>query len=338
MFINFKRGHQHARERLPFALAQTGKVMRNEISPRRGLARVREYTIMELELFFDPQQPQCPLLKDVEDTTITLLTEEMQREEERTPLEATIKDALQEDLILQEWQGYYMGVSKRFITHLGIPPERQRFRAHLPDERAHYSAQTYDHEVQTLSFGWLEVAGHAYRTDYDLKAHQKGADTDMTVLREDGTRYTPHVVEPSFGLGRQFLVTLESNYERRKKRNILHLPRDLAPIQLTVNPLVNKDGLPEKARQIHETLQDAGFTTIYDEGGSIGRRYARSDEIGTPLAIAIDYDNTMENDVVTVRDRDTWEQVKTPISHLAPRLRDYFKYRREFPDLGEPLE
>ena len=336
MFINFKRGYQHAREKIPFALAQIGKVMRNEISPRRGLARVREFTIMELELFFDPQNPQCPHLHEVENEKVRLLTEEMQEKEEKTPLETTIKDALEKNLILTPWQAYYIGLSKKFITHLGVPPERQRFRAHLPDERAHYSAQTYDHEVH-LSFGWLEVAGHAYRTDYDLKAHQQGANVDMTVLREDGTRYTPHVVEPSFGLGRQILVTLESAYEHKEKRNLLHLPRDLAPYQLAVLPLVTKDGLPEKARQVHKTLQDAGFTAQYDESGSIGRRYARSDEIGTPLAVTIDYDNTLAEDVVTIRDRDSWTQVKTHLDDLEDRLKKYYAYQLEFQDLGEPL-
>jgi glycyl-tRNA synthetase len=337
MFINFKRGYQHAREKLPFALAQIGKVMRNEISPRRGLARVREFTIMELELFFDPQTPHCPHLPEVENESVTLLTEENQEKGEKTTIETTIKDALDKQLILTPWQAYYIGLSKKFITRLGIPPEHQRFRAHLPDERSHYSAQTYDHEVKLESIGWLEVAGHAYRTDYDLKAHQNGAGVDMTVLREDGTRYTPHVVEPSFGLGRQLLVTLEASYEYKEKRNILHLPRDLAPYQLSVLPLVTKDGLPEKATSIFKTLQDAGFTAQYDESGSIGRRYARSDEIGTPLAVTIDYDNTLANGIVTIRDRDSWTQVKTPVAELKDLLKGYYSFRLDFQDLGEPL-
>ena len=159
----------------------------------------------------------------------------------------------------------------------------------------------------------------------------------MTILREDGTRYTPHAVEPSFGLGRQLLVTLETAYERKEKRNILHLPRDLAPYQLSVLPLVTKDGLPEKATEVYKTLQDAGFTAQYDESGSIGRRYARSDEIGTPLAVTIDYDNTLANEVVTIRDRDSWTQVKTHLDNLEEMLTKYYSYELEFKDLGEPL-
>jgi glycyl-tRNA synthetase len=336
MFINFKRGYLHSRERLPFALAQVGKVMRNEISPRRGLARTREFTIMELELFFDPQDPRCPWLHEVEDEKVNLLTESMQADGEKTPIETTIREALDNGHILTEWNAYYIGVSKRFVNGYGVPPEHQRFRAHLPDERSHYSSQTFDHEVE-MSFGWLEVSGHAYRTDYDLKSHQEGAGVDMTVLREDGTRFVPHVVEPSFGLGRQFLAALEHAYERRGKRNILSLPRYLAPIQIQVNPLVNRDGLPERAREIHAILQAAGYITQYDESGSIGRRYARADEIGTPLSITIDYD-TKKDQAVTIRDRDTWTQVRTPIADLTDKLRGYFDGTLGIPDLGEKIE
>jgi len=183
----------------------------------------------------------------------------------------------------------------------------------------------------------FEVAGHAYRTDYDLKSHQKGADTDMTVLREDGTRFTPHVVEPSFGLGRQFYTALEHAYERRDKRNILHLPRDLAPYQISVFPLVTKDGLREKAQEVHAALENAGFTTFYDDRGSVGRRYARSDEAGTPLAVTIDY-ATLDDETVTIRDRDSWTQVRTPIKDLAPNLQSYFSNTAQFEDLGQPIE
>jgi glycyl-tRNA synthetase len=336
MFTNFRRAYLQAREKLPFAIAQTGKVLRNEISPRKGMTRVREYTIMELELFFDPQNPACPWLGEVADETINLLTEEMEARGEKTPLETTVAEALRNGHVLTEWQAYFMGVSKRFVTHLGIPPERQRFRAHLPAERSHYSAQTHDHEVQLESYGWLEVAGHAYRTDYDLKAHQNGSGEDMTVLRDDGTRFIPHVVEPSFGLDRLFIAALETSYAYKEKRNIFGLPRDLAPYQVSVFPLVTKDGLPEEARKVHGALLDAGFVAAYDEGGSIGRRYARSDEIGTPLAVTVDYD-TPKDGTVTVRDRDSWGQVRLPLRTLADKLRGYFERKLDFEELGEKI-
>lgn len=333
MFLNYKRGYQHAREKLPFAIAQSSKVMRNEISPRRGTIRVREFTIMELELFFDPQEPGCPWFGGVEDVVIKLFTEEMEEKEVKEPLEVSIGEAVEKGLILTEWQGYFMGVSQRFITALGMPPEKQRFRAHLPDERAHYSAQTHDHEVLFETWGWIEISGCAYRTDFDLRSHMEASGVDMTVLREDGTRYVPHVVEPSYGLDRLFLSVLEATYERKQKRNIFHLPRELAPYQVAVFPLVTKDGLPEKAREVHDLLLDKGFWLVYDEAGSIGRRYARVDEIGVPLAVAVDYD-TLNSDVLTIRDRDTWKQVSLSLTELPGALEAYFKGEKDFLDLG----
>lgn len=336
MFINYKRAFHHNREKLPFAIAQASKALRNEISPRQGMIRLREFTIMELELFFDPEKPECPWFNDVRDNTINLLTEEMEKKQLNEPIELTINKAMKEEFIETEWQGYFMGLSQLFINKLGVPNEKQRFRAHLPDERAHYSKQTYDHEVKLETWGWTEVSGCAYRTDFDLRNHMKASGIDMTVLRDDGTRFIPYVVEPSFGLDRLMYVTLEINYERRKKRNILHLPRELAPYQVAVLPLVNKDGISEKAQKIRNTLIQKGFWITYDEKGSIGRRYARSDEIGTPLAIAVDYD-TRDNDVLTIRDRDSWKQVKTTVQKLPSVLEAYFTYESDFNSLGEPF-
>jgi len=333
MFINYKWGFQHAREKLPFALAQCSKVMRNEISPRRGMVRLREFTIMELELFFDPREPACPWFSEVSETPIKLHTEEMEAGGVKEPLETTVGEAVEDGHILTEWQGYFMGVSQRFITALGMPPEKQRFRAHLPDERAHYSAQTYDHEVFFETWGWIEVSGCAYRTDYDLNSHMEASGEDMTVLRDDGTRFIPHVVEPSYGLDRLFLSVLEATYERRKKRNVFHLPRELAPYQVAVFPLVTKDGLPEKAREVYDLLLDEGFWAVYDEAGSIGRRYARVDEIGVPLAVAVDYD-TRDGDVLTIRDRNTWNQVSLTVTELQGALEAYFKREKDFLELG----
>jgi glycyl-tRNA synthetase len=337
MFINFRRGYLIAREKLPFALVQTGKVLRNEISPRRGVIRLREFTIMELELFFDPCNPECPWLESVKDMDVRLFTEEMEKMGEEKPLEIKIHDGLEEEHILTEWQAYFMGLSQNFIASIGVKPKDQRFRAHLPEERAHYSAQTYDHEVKLDAWGWIEVSGHAYRTDYDLRAHQNGSGEDMSILREDGSRLLPHVVEPSYGLDRLVYVTMETNYSRKNKRNIFSFPRELSPYQLSLLPLVTRDGLPEKTREVERILQMEGFTIYYDERGSIGRRYARSDEVGTPLAITIDYD-TLEKNTITIRDRDSWLQVTQEIDDLPRVLQSYFKRKYNFSDLGEPLE
>jgi glycyl-tRNA synthetase len=336
MFINFRRGLQHAREKLPFALAQVGRVLRNEISPRRGMHRLREFTIMELELFFDPGQPACPWLDEVSGEEIHLFTEEMEEHGEKDPLTETIGEAVDAGHIRTEWQAYFMGVSKRFVGQLGVPPERQRFRAHLPLERSHYSAQTFDHEVLLESWGWTEVAGHAYRTDYDLNAHQRGSGVDLSVLRPDGTRVIPHVVEPSFGLDRLLYTTLENSYLRRKDRNILAMPRNITPFNASVFPLVTRDGLPEKAMDVRRTLLKTGLTIEYDDNGSIGRRYARADEIGTPLAITIDY-QTLDDETVTLRDRDSWSQVRQSTQMLPDLICRYFKAEIDFDGLGSPV-
>ena len=155
----------------------------------------------------------------------------------------------------------------------------------------------------------------------------------MSVLRPDGSRVVPHVVEPSFGLDRLVYMVLEASYRRRKKRNIFAFPRNVAPINVSVLPLVTKDGLPEKAAEVHKLLLDAGLVAEYDESGSIGRRYARSDEIGTPLAVTIDYD-TLEDNTVTVRDRDSWSQVRQRIKDLPEVLWRYLREDIGFTDLG----
>ena len=336
MFLNFKIGFHHAREHLPFALAQIGKVMRNEISPRRGLLRMREFTIMELELFFDPQDPACPWFQEVSEEPVSLITEEMEAEGVKEPVEVTLGEAVGRGYIKTEWQAYFMGISKRFLTHLGVPKERQRFRAHLPEERSHYSSQTYDHEIYLESWGWIEVAGHAYRTDYDLKAHQEASGVDLTVHKVDGSRVLPHVVEPSFGLDRLVYVALEVAYGRRKGRAVLSLPRWIAPIEVAVMPLVTRDGLPERAREIWGMLRAEGLAVEYEEKGSIGRRYARQDEIGTPIALTVDY-QTLEDDTVTLRDRDSWRQVRQEVSRLPRLLEEYLRGEIEFEGLGSPL-
>ncbi|MBT7915803.1 glycine--tRNA ligase, partial [Candidatus Bathyarchaeota archaeon] len=337
MFLNYKRGFVHNREKLPFAIVQSSKVARNEISPRRGMLRLREFTIMELELFFDPENPGCPWYNDVKDTVVKVYTEKMVEDAIDDPMVISVEDAVKQGIVLTEWQGYFMGLSQKFMTAIGIPDDRQRFRAHLPDERAHYSAQTFDHEVKLETWGWTEVSGCAYRTNFDLKNHMEASGQNMEARREDGTKFIPHVVEPSYGLDRLMYITMENSYERRDgKRNIMHIPKELAPYQVAVFPIVKKDGIAEKAKEVSDILISKGFWVSYDQGGSIGRRYARVDEIGTPLAVAIDYE-TMESGTITIRDRDSWEQVKLKVDGLPEALDAYFKGEKAFLELGEKV-
>jgi len=332
IFVEFRRLWEQARERLPFGVVQIGHALRNEISPRQGPIRLREFTIMDVEFFFDPEQPNCTPLKDVENETLRLVRAEAKLKGEKEPVSVPVKEALQKGYIKTEWHAYFMALAKRFLREFGVPDEKQRFMEKLDWERAHYSAQSFDQEIYLERWGWTEVSGHAYRTDYDLKKHMEFSGVDIRAFKE-GRRFIPHVVEPSFGSDRLVYVAVEYAYQAKKDRAVLSLLRELAPIQAGVYPLVSKDGLPEKALEVYQMMIKEGFMVEYDESGSIGRRYARADEAGTPLGMTVDYD-TLKDDSVTIRDRDSWKQVRTPISQLADLLRDYFHHKKEFTDLG----
>ena len=333
IFVEFKRLLELARERVPFGVVQIGHALRNEISPRQGPIRLREFTIMDVEFFFDPQEPSCTVLKDVENETLQLVLAEAKLKGDKEPITVAVKEALQKGYIKAQWQAYFMAMAKRFLRGFGVPDEKQRFMEKLDWERAHYSAQSFDQEIHLERWGWTEVSGHAYRTDYDLKSHMEASKVDMQAFKE-GRRFIPHVVEPSFGSDRLVYVAVEFAYQAKKDRALLSFPRDLAPVQVGVYPLMSKDGLLEKACEVHQMLIKKGSTAEIDESGSIGRRYARADEAGTPLGITIDYD-TLKNDTVTIRDRDSWKQVRTEISKLPELLRAYFCYEKNFEDLGQ---
>jgi glycyl-tRNA synthetase len=410
IFVEFKRLYEMAREKLPFGALQIGHALRNEISPRQGLLRLREFTIADLEFFFDPEEPDCCLLKEVENEKLRFLLADDRLKESEKITEITLKDALKKGYIKAEWQAVFMALAKKLLIELGVAAEKQRFIEKLPWERAHYSLQSFDQEVLVERWGWVEVSGHAYRTDYDLKCHGESSCVDMFVFKEyekpiereqiivkpimaklgpafkaeaskvqeliskadpkevesslkekgyfilekykvlpehlniskektveRGRRFIPHVVEPSFGSDRLLYVTLEHAYRVKDDRVVLSFPRDIAPIQIGVYPLVSKDGLPEKAAELQRTLSDEGFMAEYDEAGSIGRRYARADEIGIPVGITVDYD-TLKDDTVTIRDRDSWTQVRSKIDDIPELIRKYLRGKIDFKQLGKPVK
>jgi glycyl-tRNA synthetase len=410
IFVEFNRLYTINREKLPFGTLQIGHALRNEISPRQGLLRQREFTIADLEFFYDPEQPDCHILKEIENETLQLLLAKTRQKNSEKLTKVTVKEALKKGHIKTEWMAAFMTLAKHLLIQLGIPAENQRFIEKLPWERAHYSSETFDQEVILDRWGWTEASGHANRGDYDLKKHMEATGTDMTVFKEyekptekecitikpnmaklgpafkkeaakvtellaktdpqqvetqlqknghymlnnykilpehvsinrektieTGRRFIPHVVEPSFGTDRLFHITLEYAYTTKEDRVILKFPRDIAPIQIGIYPLMPKDKLDQKAQEIQKTLTDAGFTVEYDEAGSIGRRYARADEIGIPLGITIDYD-TLKNNTVTIRDRDTWKQVRTKTKNLPELLHRYFRYKANFEDLGQAIQ
>jgi len=340
IFVEFKRIFESARNRLPLGVAQIGHALRNEISPRQGPVRLREFTIIDIEFFLDPEDKKCLIIGDVEDETLRMVLAENKLKGNTEPVTLTVKEALSKGIIHEEWLAYFMAQAKKFLEELGVPEEKQRFIEKLDYERAHYSRQGFDQEVYLERWGWTEVSGHNYRTDFDLSRHMKASGVDLTAFKESedgGRRFVPHVIEPSFGLDRLFYVALEYAYTKRKKRTVLSLARDLAPMQVSVFPLMNKDGLLEKADEVYHMLVNEGFTVDWDSSGSIGRRYARADEAGTPLGITVDY-QTLEDGTLTLRDRDSWRQVRSEADKLPELLHAYFCNKIDFEALGQLIE
>ncbi len=326
IFIAFRRLFRQGRGKLPLAVATVGKGYRNEISPRQGLIRLREFTMAEVEVFFDPEHPRPPTFDQLKGEWLKLHCANGEEVELRAG------EAL--DRVCNEMMAYHMALAKRFLIRIGIPEDRIRFREQPPAERAHYSAETWDMEVETRQFGWVEVAGIAYRTDYDLSRHSSHSGEDLSVTI-DGRKIYPHVVEPSFGIDRIFYCLLEHSFKKVNGRKVLALKPQLAPVKLCVLPLVSKDGLPEKAREIFRQLRTA-FHCEYDESGSIGRRYMRADEAGVPYCITIDYDS-LKDGSVTIRDRDTALQVRVK-GDLISVVSDLLSGRRKFQEVGVPVQ
>ncbi len=399
IFVSFKRTLEVMRNRLPLGIAQVGKVGRNEISPRQGMIRLREFTIAEMEYFFDPEEEEtsCPYYDNVRSLKIKILLCKDKRKG-KDPLDVNIEEAVNRGLIIHKCLAYWMAIAQKFVESLGIPKEAIMFEEKCPEERAHYSSQTFDQLVRVSRWGWVEVSGHSYRGDYDLSRHLKYSKQDLTVFKAfkepryvtkkkiivnkaiigrlfkkkaievlerlsnmdpsevenilysgkpliiegveipkdaisivevkekvTGRKFIPQVVEPSFGIERLLYVVLEHSYREKEGRVILSLPRNLAPIKVIVLPLNESDEkLVLKAREIYDLLRKE-FEAVYDDRGSIGRRYARADEIGIPAAITIDY-VTLEDNTVTVRDRDTWSQVRVKVENLVEVLKKFIYY------------
>ena len=291
IFVNFPSVQRTSRKKLPFGIAQIGKSFRNEITPGNFTFRTREFEQMELEFFCKP------------DTDL-------------------------------EWFAYWKDFCKQWLFSLGMTEENVRFRDHRPEELSFYSKATTDVEY-LFPFGWGELWGIADRTDYDLKRHQEHSGKDLTYFdQEENRRYVPYVVEPSLGADRMALAFLCDAYDEEvvgqdKKgkddvRVVLHLHPALAPFKAAVLPLSKKLG--EKAQQVHDMLSK-DFMVDYDEAGSIGKRYRRQDEIGTPLCVTVDFDTVGDGEkagdnCVTVRDRDTMEQVRIPLENLSAYIQE----------------
>jgi len=281
IFLNFKNTVDAFHPKLPFGIAQIGKAFRNEISPRDFIFRVREMEQMEVEYFVRPEEWETAF-----------------------------------ELWRKETWGFFerVGIAPDLIHELDVPDK----------DRAHYSKRTIDFEFD-FPFGRKELSGLAYRGDFDLSAHAQASGQDLSYLDEgSGERFVPHVIEPSFGVDRTVLAILASAYTEDElggePRTYLKFNKEVAPIKAAVFPLLkNKPELVKKAREVYAALKKTEPRIMWDDNGNIGKRYRRQDEIGTPSCITIDF-QTLENDTVTIRDRDSGEQERVAISELSSRL------------------
>jgi glycyl-tRNA synthetase len=381
MFFNFSSLYRYFREGLPFGVVQVGKGFRNEISPRQGIIRLREFNMMEAEVFFKPEDKTWSRFSEVEGEKLRLVPQG------GSDITVTAGEAARKGIIRNQALAYFVGLTKRFLVGAGIDEGRLRFRQHLTDEMAHYASDCWDAEAG-LSVGWVEMVGIADRGSYDLEQHIRHSNADLTaferfaepveeerealvpnaaklgpffkkqavavkealskadvsVVRKDGSaavmvdgqevvvpkecferrgvkervhgrRFVPHVIEPSYGLDRILYAVLEHAYREEGESAVLKLVTRVAPIKFGVFPLMAKDGLDQLAQKIDRELRRAGMATSYDDGGSIGRRYARMDEVGTPFCITVDYES-LEDKKVTVRDRDSRKQARIPIEGM----------------------
>jgi len=320
IFADFKTIAGFARKKLPFGIAQIGKAFRNEISPRNFLFRAREFEQMELEYFLHPDK------KPVFDKTrlslkVKVLTAKEQEGKSPKLVEKTLEQMMKEKIVSGEWLAYWLGETLYWLESIGLKAERLRLRQHVKTELSHYSKETWDVEYDYPEWGWKELVGIADRGDFDLKQHQTHSKKDLAVFDEETKKkILPCVIEPSFGLDRLFFTLLVEAYCEQGDKTILKISPSIAPLDCAVFPLMPKDGLDEKAKSVFDVLRKAGVDCEYDESGSIGKRYARMDEIGTPFCITIDYDS-LKNDDCTIRYRDSGEQKRVKIKDLTHELR-----------------
>ncbi|MBQ5391086.1 MAG: glycine--tRNA ligase [Spirochaetales bacterium] len=290
IYVDFKNVVSSSRVKIPFGIAQVGKSFRNEITTKNFIFRSCEFEQMEMQWFCKPGTDE-------------------------------------------QWFPYWREQRMNFyVNRIGIHPEHLRWHQHGPDELAFYAKDAYD--IQFLfPMGWQELEGVHSRTDYDLTQHQKFSGKEMTYLDpETNEKYIPYVVETSAGLTRNVLMALSDAYDEEVVaegdiRTVLHFHPSIAPVTVAVLPLVKKDGLAEYASKLEHELRD-DFATYYDQSGAIGRRYRRQDEIGTPYCVTVDYD-TMNDNTVTLRFRDSMEQVRVPVSELVATIKKATKdYKR----------
>ncbi len=402
IFVNYQNLYRYNREKMPMGVIQTGRGYRNEIAPRQGMIRMREFNMMEVELFVDPDNKDWVRFHEIENETIDLVPNTGVG-----MITTTVGKAVEDGIIANRVLAYFVYTTRQLLVRLGVDPKRLRFRQHDRDEMAHYAADCWDAEA-LLSYGWTEITGIADRGCWDLTRHAQYSGADLSHFRmfdepkemevervkakhkvlgpefkgkakdiasameskssadvkdgkltvtvdgEDitlddrffevclvkekvaGDRVIPHVIEPSHGLDRIFYTVLEHAYTHDEKEDytVLRLAPEVAPIKVGVFPLMEKDGLDAQARELYERIHSHRVEAYYDGSGTIGKRYARMDEVGTPWCITVDYD-TLSGDLagtVTIRDRDSKEQKRISMAD-APSIIDQLIAGKPFAEL-----
>ena len=321
IFLDFARVIRNHGNCLPIGIGQVGKSFRNEISPRQGLVRLREITQMELEYFFNPKDDTHKKFESIKKEKLRFISEDGKKEE------IEIAKAVKDGIIPNQIMAYFLYKEKMLYIAAGVPEDKISFRKMPKQETPHYSKGNIDMEVET-SYGTIETIGTAYRTDFDLSSHSKHSGKDLSIFVDsEKKRVMPHVVEPAIGVDRLFWCMLEHCFREKSKQKDwewFDFPPIIAPYHAWVFPLMKKDGLDEKAKQVEQSLREAGLTVYYQGTGSIGRRYARADEIGVPYCITVDYD-TKKDETVTLRFRNDGKQIRMKIPELPGKILDFVK-------------
>lgn len=320
IFVDFPRLYKTMRGRLPIGVAQIGKSFRNEISPRQSLLRLREFYQAEIEVFCNPNKlNEIDGFSEVENTVIRLMVDD------NTIKAVTCKEALESGMLPNKLVAYYLALLIEFYQKTGIDVNKSRFRKLGDKEKAFYASVAFDFEVET-TIGWLELVACNYRSDYDLKSHGNVSKEKFEVLTDDNVKVLPHVFELSMGIDRSLYTILEHSFREDKEndRVVLSLKPYLAPVHVGILSLMKKDGLAEKTEEVFSKIKTK-YDAFLDHSGAIGRRYRRLDEVGAPFAITVDH-QTLQDDTVTIRMRDSMSQERIKISDLESHLADATSY------------
>jgi len=334
-FLSFKRQFSALRERLPMGLAMIGKAFRNEISPRQGFFRLREFTQAELQIFFNPNKvDDVDNWSKIKNYKLRLL---LSKDKESRKITEISCDEANKKLKLPKFYLYNLAhMQKFYLEELKIDKKNFRLRELSEEERAFYNKIHFDCEIdlETLG-GFKEVAGCHYRGDHDLKGHQEGSKEKLEILHENN-RIIPYVLELSFGVDRNIWALLDIFFKEEKERTLFAFPKEFSPFDAAVFPLVNKDNLPKKAKEIYKILNST-FRTFYDHTGSIGKMYRRIDEIGIPYGITVDH-QTLKDNTVTIRNRDDMSQRRIKIKDLKASLDKLNKNLIKFEKIGKAVK